>query len=260
MTDSQAKPKVRFVWPTDTTSASFAPVDVDVDDPQSAVTDSSEPKWKLRSRERVANIAKYRKPAMDLRGANANEADTRMLVTDVLTDILGYDKYDDLTTEYRVRGDFADYGIRIDGTLVGFVEVKRAGAKLAERHMRQVEMYSVNQGTEWMILTNGWHWKVYHLTAGLPMTVDLVLDFSIADDHEAAVQALQLISIESLRRREIEKVWAKQAATNDYQLRLALSSAGVQEAMRLELWRNTGHEVSTDEVGQLLTRLVAGKN
>jgi len=259
MTDSQPKPKVRFVWPTDTASASFTPVDID--DQQSAEPEPSEPKWKVRSRERAANIAKYRQPAADLRGANANEADTRMLVTDVLTDILGYDKYDDLTTEYRVRGDFADYGIRIDGTLVGFVEVKRAGAKLAERHMRQVEMYSINQGTEWMILTNGWHWKVYHLTAGLPMTVDLVLDFSIIDDDPATLaQALQLISIESLRRREIEKVWAKQAATNDYQLRLALSSAGVQEAMRLELWRNTGHRVSTDEVGQLLTWLVAGKN
>jgi hypothetical protein len=70
---------------------------------------------------------------------------------------------------------------------------------------------------------------------------------------------LQLISIESLQRLEIEKVWVKQAATNDYQLRRALNSTNVQEAMRLELWRNTGHKVSNDEVGQLLARLVGAE-
>jgi predicted type IV restriction endonuclease len=256
ITDSAPKPKVRFIWPTDTEPASF----ITLDDNLPATLDTSEPRWKVRSQERAANIAKYRKPAADLRGTNANEADTRMLVTDILTEVLGYDKYNDLTTEYMVRGEFADYGIRINGTLIGFVEVKRSGAKLSERHMRQVEMYSVNQGTEWMILTNGWHWKVYHLTAGLPMVVDLVLDFSITDDDpETIAEALQLISIESLHRREIEKVWAKQAATNNYQLRRALNSTGVQEAMRLELWRNTGHKVPTDEVGQLLERLVGAE-
>jgi predicted type IV restriction endonuclease len=256
--DSETKPKVRFIWPTDTEPASYAPLDCD--SPEPVALNPSEPRWKIRSQERAADITKYRKAAADLRDSNANEADTRMLVTDVLTDILGYDKYEDLTTEYRVRGDFADYGIKINGTLIGFVEVKRAGSKLAERHMRQVEMYSINQGTEWMILTNGWHWKVYHLTAGLPMVVDLVLDFSIVDDEpETIAEALQLISIESLQRLEIEKVWVKQAATNDYQLRRALNSTNVQEAMRLELWRNTGHKVSNDEVGQLLARLVGAE-
>jgi hypothetical protein len=39
-------------------------------------------------------------------------------VTDFLCDGLGYDKYEDLTPEYQVRGEFVDYGIRIDKQLV----------------------------------------------------------------------------------------------------------------------------------------------
>jgi hypothetical protein len=46
-------------------------------------------------------------------------------VTDFLCDGLGFDKYEDLTCEYQVKGDFADYGIRIDKQMIAFVEVKR---------------------------------------------------------------------------------------------------------------------------------------
>jgi predicted type IV restriction endonuclease len=69
--------------------------------------------------------------------------------------------YDDLTTEYQVRGEFADYGVRIDKQLVAFIEVKRCTTKLGPKHLRQVEMYAVNEGVEWMILTNGQVWQVY---------------------------------------------------------------------------------------------------
>ena len=48
------------------------------------------------------------KPLADLIARDANEGDTRMLITDFLCDGLGYDKYVDLTTEYQVKGEFAD--------------------------------------------------------------------------------------------------------------------------------------------------------
>ena len=44
---------------------------------------------------------------------------------DMLCDGLWFDKYTELTTEYRVQRKFADYGIRIDKDLIGFLEVKR---------------------------------------------------------------------------------------------------------------------------------------
>ncbi|MEY3290274.1 MAG: hypothetical protein RLY19_365, partial [Actinomycetota bacterium] len=83
---------------------------------------SGVPKWETVARDRITNgIRRVSKPIEALKARDAVEADTRMLVTDVLCDLLGYDKYDDLTAEYQVKGEFADYGIRVDKQLVAFV-------------------------------------------------------------------------------------------------------------------------------------------
>jgi hypothetical protein len=85
------------------------------------------PKWETEARNRLkAAIRRFSKPLADLVARDANEGDTRLLVTDFLCDGLGFDKYADLTTEYQVKGEFADYGIRIDRDLVAFIEVKRS--------------------------------------------------------------------------------------------------------------------------------------
>src|SRR4051812_38337438 len=82
------------------------------------------PKWESDARERVkAGIRKFAKPLADMVERDANEGDTRLLVTDFLCDVLGFDKYENLTTEYQVKGEFADYGIRLDKQLVAFLEV-----------------------------------------------------------------------------------------------------------------------------------------
>ena len=83
----------------------------------------SAPKWETEARDRLKTaIRRYSKPLADLVARDANEGDTRLLVTDFLCDGLGFDKYADLTTEYQVKGEFADYGLRIDRELVAFIE------------------------------------------------------------------------------------------------------------------------------------------
>lgn len=75
----------------------------------------SGPKWETEARDRIRSaIKRFSRPLADLVARDANEGDTRLLVTDMLCEALGFDKYEDLTTEYQVKGEFADYGIRID--------------------------------------------------------------------------------------------------------------------------------------------------
>jgi hypothetical protein len=139
------------------------------------------PKWESDARDRVRTaVRRFARPLADLIARDANEGDTRLLVTDFLCDGLGYDKYEDLTTEYQVKGEFADYGVRIAKQLVAFIEVKRCTTKLGAKHLRQVEMYAVNEGVEWMILTNGQVWQVWHLTAGLPVELTMALEVDLS--------------------------------------------------------------------------------
>jgi hypothetical protein len=213
------------------------------------------PKWEVEARERVkAAVKKYSKPLGDLLARDANEGDTRLLVTDFICDGLGYDKYEDLTTEYNVKGDFADYGVRIDRQLVAFIEVKRVATRLNGKHLRQVEMYAVNEGVEWLILTNGGQWQVFHLTGGLPVVIDLAFEVDLLSDETTAVKAGKLFYLtrDALKRRQLDELWKAKAATSPKSVGRALLSDPVLDALRKELRRGTGLNVETKELARVL--------
>lgn len=215
----------------------------------------SAPKWESAARDRVkAAVRKYSKPLADLIARDANEGDTRLLITDFLCEGLGFDKYEDLTTEYQVKGEFADYGIRIDKQLMAFIEVKRCTQKLGARHLRQVQMYAVNEGVEWMILTNGQVWQVWHLTGGLPVQLDLALEVDLLSDDGLATKTDQLfhLSKEALKRRLLEDLWRAKSATSPRSLAAVLTSEVVVEAIRKELRRQTSYNCETTQIKRVL--------
>lgn len=216
---------------------------------------TSGPKWELAARERMKTaIKKFSKPLTDLVARDANEGDTRLLVTDMLCEGFGFDKYSELTTEYRVKGEFADYGIRIDKDLIAFLEVKRVATRLAAKHLRQVESYAINEGVEWVILTSGVVWQVYHITGGLPIIVDLALEVDLLGEDTLAQKANQLyyLSKESLKRRQMDALWQAKRATSPKSLAKVLCSDSVLSAIRKELKRTTGQSVNETDVRKLL--------
>jgi len=215
----------------------------------------SRPKWETAAQERVRNaVKKFSKPLADMLARDANEGDTRLVVTDFLCEGLGYDKYADLTTEYGVKGDFADYGVRIDKELVAFIEVKRIGTKLNTRHLRQVQMYAVNEGVEWMILTNGAEWQAYHLTGGLPVVTELAFSANLLGEGTGAQKAKVLFYLtrESFKKRQIDELWKARRATSPESLGKVLRSESVLGSIRKELWRETGHRLESEELLKLL--------
>lgn len=216
------------------------------------------PKWESDTKDRIrAAIRKYQKPLAALVDRDANEGDTRLLITEFLCTALGYDRFSDLATEYRVKGEFADFGLRIDQQLVAFVECKRATTRLGPKHLRQVSMYALNEGVEWVILTNGSDWQAYHVTVGppgQPVSNDLTLDVSLLGPETAASKAGVLfhISREALKKRTIDEVWKARAATAPTALATAILSDPVLKALRLEVRRNTRHNCEESELAQLL--------
>ena len=217
------------------------------------------PKWEQDARENLRTaIRKFAKPLADLLARDANEGDTRLLVTDFLCEGFGFDKYADLTTEYQVRGEFADYGVRIDKQLIAFIEVKRVATTLNAKHLRQVEMYAVNEGIEWVVLTNGANWKVYHLTGGLPIIIDLALDVNLLSEESPQQKANQLFYLtrESLKRRQIDDLWKAKRATSPKSLARVVGSPIVLTTIQKELKKQTGYTIDTTEIAKLLKTTV----
>ncbi len=116
----------------------------------------------------------------------------------------------------------------------------------------------VNEGVEWIILTNGANWRTYHLSAGLPVEIDLALDIDLVGDETVGKKADQLFYLtrESLKRRQLDEVWKTKRATSPKSLASVIGSPAVAEAVRKELRRVTGQRVETDEIVRLLRETV----
>jgi len=172
----------------------------DVAKPPKRRVGRSAPRWEAKVRDRIKSaIKRFRKPLQQLLDSDSTEGDTRLQITEFLQDALGFE-LTNLKTEYQVKGNFADYAIRFDKKTVALIEVKRVGMKLAVRHLQQVKLYAVDEGVEWVILTNGVEWHLYHLLlTGGPLVTDLAVNVNLMDDTPIA-QKTRLPSTPPCRR------------------------------------------------------------
>ena len=223
---------------------------------------SAVPKWEQTAKLRVtAGLKKLAKPTVMLKEKDAAEADTRHLVTDILVDVLGYDKYENLTAEFAVKGDWADYGIRIDKQLEAFIEVKRISQKLSASHLKQVESYALKEGVQWAILTNAQVWQAYHVmpVKGQQSEVTLIFEVDILDENLKPSQKTDLmflISKEGLSKGRLAEYLSAQNAISPKTLTPILLSNDVLATIRKEIKRKTKHNVDPKELKQAVERLI----
>jgi hypothetical protein len=212
------------------------------------------PKWEEKARERISTgIRRLAKPTQMLRDKDAAEADTRHLVTDMLVDLLGFNKYEHLTAEFNVKGDWADYGIRIEKQLVAFVEVKRVTQELSPKHLRQVESYALREGVEIAILTNGQVWQAYEVIVkkGQKSEVTLIFEVNLLDDSikpSHKVDLMLLLSIEGFTKGLLENFIDKKNAVSPKTVVPAILSDAVIDAIRKVFRQKTDYNVDSDDV------------
>lgn len=229
---------------------------------QAIAKEKTDPKWEVNARLQIkSGLKALKKPLTDLVTKDAVEADTRLYITDFMERVLGYDKYANLTAEYAVNGDWADYGVKIDGKLIAFIEAKRVSLKLTDKHLRQVQTYAVNEGVDWLILTNAKQWQVYHLKAeGLPIQTDLVLDIDLIESSPKEIEsALFYLHLVSMKKKIILDLWKRVEATSEPKVLKALLSPNVVKEIRLTLAKQTGCKVTDGEVLSAVKGLLKDK-
>jgi hypothetical protein len=120
-------------------------------------------------------------------------------------------------------------------------------------------MYAVNEGIEWMILTNGAQWQAYHLTPGLPVQIDLALDIDLLGPDQPAkkIDALFHLTREALKRRRIDDLWKAKRTTAPKAIAQILSSPAVVTVVRKELGRQ-GYRATDGDVGELVRAAIRG--
>lgn len=178
-----------------------------------------------------------------------------MIVTDVLAEIFGYDKYSEVTRELTIRGTHCDLATRIDGKFQILIEVKAVGIDLKDGHAKQAVDYAANQGVEWVALTNGIIWKVFRVIFTKPIDTDLVLEFNfLALNHKSASQLenLYLLTRESMVKSGLYAYHDHLQATSKFYLAAVVLGDPVIDTIRRELRRVSDVKVEADELRTLL--------
>lgn len=209
-----------------------------------------------KAKDRITKgLRKFRGVVERSRAANSNESDTRMIVSAVVVELLGWDPFTDLTGEYRINATYADFCLRHDNQLLAVIEVKAVTTKLHARHVRQAVAYAASEGIDWVILTNGDDWHLYRVLFGKPISQDLVFEVSITDDDakpKAKTELLYLLSHEAQRKNELEQYYDKKAALCASSVVKVLLGAPMLTKLRSEMRAATGYRVPLDELATIL--------
>ncbi|WP_017571089.1 hypothetical protein [Nocardiopsis halotolerans] len=217
--------------------------------------------WETSVRGRVAAaVDRLSGPLADLLERDANDGDTRMLVADFFSVGLNFSKYQDMTTEYRTSGDSIDYAIMLDGKLFAPVEVRRVGQELDQRNIQVSRRLAVEEGAEWIILTNGRFWKVYHLRPdgdGGNQPVEIIdADLTDADSYQRNIDALFHITREAVDHGRLDTLRKWKEAVEAAPLAEVLRGDAVVEAVRAQVRAATGHQGHTGDADEVRRALV----
>lgn len=188
----------------------------------------------------VAGIKRFQPILSSAKARDVGESDTVTIITDMLAEIFGYDKYSEITSEHAIRGTFCDLATKIDGQLSMLFEVKAIGLDLKESHVKQAVDYAANQGTEWVVLTNGAIWRVYKITFAKPIDQELVIEIDFLSlNHKTAkdLEALYLFCKEGWIKSVLGEFHSQKQALSKFFLSAIVLSDPILQVVRRELKR-----------------------
>lgn len=171
---------------------------------------------------------------------DVSESDTVVIVGDMMADILGYEKYVEISTEFAVKGTYVDLAVKVGNEIHFLVEAKAIGVELKDLHVRQAIDYGANQGVEWAILTNGAVWRIYKIEFKKPISHVLVaevdlLAVNVKDDD--AVLFFANLCKEGFAKSQMDEFYEQHQATNKHTLAVVLLSEKMLNHFRLGLRR-----------------------
>lgn len=203
----------------------------------------------------VAGLKQYQKIVGKLRERDISEADTVTVVKDMLTDVFGYDKYVELTSEQQIRGTFCDLAVKVEGKIYYLAEVKAAGINLNNTHLRQAINYGAHQGIEWIILTNAIEWRIYRIKFGQPIDYEEVFSLDICKLSSRSLDDISKIFLlcrENVSSDALTAFHQQAQIVNRFVVADILKGAAVAATIRKEMRRLFDVKVTDDEIALLV--------
>jgi hypothetical protein len=210
---------------------------------------------------RVATeLKKYQSILSSAKQRDVSESNTVTIVGDMLSDVLGYDKYQHVTSEYSIRGTYVDLAVVVDENIRFLIEVKAIGLELKDAHIKQAVDYGANLGVEWVVLTNGAVWRVYKIHFGQPIDKALIFEIDVLTanpKHADVVECFGNLSREGFSKGSMSELLQQKQITSRFAVAAILLSESMVDQLRRELRRiSPGLKVDAEYLGSLLANEV----
>lgn len=185
-----------------------------------------------------------------------SEEDTSTIVQSMMVDLLGYDRFQEITGQYAVKGRWADWAVQVDDALYFFVEVRPLSAKLREKDLFQVVGYSRQKSLEWVILTTGGVWQCHRVPTGA--NTEQFFEIRILDSTQPVDEKIDyfyLLTKEGFSRGALHDRWARNECFRPEKLVKLLLSDDVLTPLRKCIHRdNPGKLVELGDLREALLR------
>ncbi len=187
---------------------------------------------------------------------DVNESDTVTLIIDILSEIFGFDKYNDITTEHNIRGQYCDIALKINGKIKLLIEVKAIGIELKDTHVRQIIDYAANEGLDWVILSNGLTWRIYKVIFSKPIQnvlVGIINSLDLKYKNKDDIQKIYILTKEAISKSSLDQFFTQKQATDKFMVGNLLCTDNVLNFLKKEL-RNIFPDIKVlpDEIKNVL--------
>lgn len=204
----------------------------------------------------ITGLKRFQPILNDAKARDINESDTVVIINDMLSNIFGYDKYSEVTSEFSIRGTYCDLATRVEGKTQYLIEVKAIGNDLKDAYIKQAVDYAANQGIEWVVLTNGVHWIAYRVTFGKPIDKDTVFEFNFLElnhKNKEHLEELFCLTKEGCIKSVFEDFHNRRQVLSKYFIGSILISDTILNTIRKELRKiEPDIKIETDQIKQVL--------
>jgi hypothetical protein len=203
-------------------------------------------------------LTQYRKRYLKEDFLSLDESATRIMINYLLTSILEFEELVDIKTEYRIKGEYADYIIELKGKKKFVIEVKSIQIDLSDKHLKQSLSYAANEGIDWIILLNGRQLQLHKVFFEKPIKTQQIFSINFLDQStfKEAIGFISLLTKRSTEKNLLEEYWTKFEASSPKNLSRLLYSETVVKYLRKELKKATKIPFSDEFVSDSLYKII----
>ena len=204
----------------------------------------------------TTSVPKFKKVLAKAKERDVNESDTVTIITDMLEEIFGFDKYSEITREFSIQGTFCDLAIKTNKRIEYLIEVKAIGLELNDKHLKQAVNYASREGIKWVILTNGMMWEMHRVSLDGKVENEHIftIDFTAINAKQKEQQELLfLLCKRGIQKDLIGEFYEYRQSVNRYTIGALLLTEFVANVVRRELRKlKPGIKVDIAEISNLI--------